>query len=69
MGEEIEFEPESPEKWNTYILADGTKLRLKAVAASVVRLDEYLPNGEPIYIVNSTPVVAADVPDALKKKA
>jgi len=68
MGEEVEFEPDGAEKWNVYLLTDGTKLRLKAVAASIVRLDEYLPTGEPIYIVNSTPVVAVDVPDSLRKK-
>lgn len=69
MGQEVDFEPQEPEKWNVYMLEDGTKIRLKAVASSVVRLDEYLPNGEPIYIINSTPIVAADVPDNLKKTA
>lgn len=67
MGEEIEFESDGPEKWNTYILADGTKLRLKAVAASIVRLDEYLPTGDPVYLVNASNVIATDVPDKLKK--
>jgi hypothetical protein len=66
MGEEIEFEAER-ESWSTYILGDGTKLRMKAVAASIVRLDEYLPTGEPIYVVNASNVVAADVPDQLRK--
>ncbi|MGH9690577.1 MAG: hypothetical protein ACRD4C_05725 [Candidatus Acidiferrales bacterium] len=68
MGEEVEFETER-ESWNTYLLADGTKVRLKAVAASIVRLDEYLPNGDPMYIVNASNVVATDVPDQLKKGA
>lgn len=67
MGEEIEFESEGAEKWNVYLLADGTKLRLKAVAASIVRLDEYLPTGDPIYMVNASNVVATDVPDQLKR--
>jgi hypothetical protein len=67
MGEEIEFETER-ESWNTYLLLDGTKVKLKAVAASIVRLDEYLPNGEPMYIVNASNVVATDVPDALKRR-
>ncbi len=67
MGEEVEFETER-ENWNTYLLADGTKVRLKAVAASIVRLDEYLPNGDPMYIVNASNVVATDVPDQLKRK-
>jgi hypothetical protein len=68
MGEEVEFEPDGAEKWNLYILADGTKLRLKAVAASIVRLDEFLPTGDPMYLVNASNVVATDVPNDLKKK-
>lgn len=67
-GEEVEFETER-ENWNTYLLVDGTKVRLKAVAASIVRLDEYLPNGDPMYIVNASNVVATDVPDQLKRGA
>jgi hypothetical protein len=35
MGQEIEFETE-PENWNTYLREDGTKIRLKAVASSIV---------------------------------
>lgn len=66
-GEDVEFESDGAEKWNVYILADGTKLRLKAVAASIVRLDEFLPTGDPIYLVNASNVVATDVPDHLKR--
>jgi len=67
MGQEIEFESER-ESWNTYILADGTTLKLKAIVSSVVRLDEHLPNGDPLYLVNASNVVATDVPEGLKKK-
>ena len=68
MGQELEFETER-ENWNTYILEDGTKLRLKAVAASIVRLDEFLPSGDPMYLVNASNVVATDVPENLKRRA
>lgn len=67
LGQEIEFETER-EGWNVYILEDGTRLKLKSVAATIVRLDEYLPNGEPIYLVNASNVVASDVPDNLKRR-
>jgi hypothetical protein len=67
MGQELEFETER-ESWNTYILEDGTKVKLKAVASSIVRLDEYLPNGDPMYIVNASNVVATDIPDNLKRQ-
>jgi hypothetical protein len=48
-------------------LADGTKVKLKAVAATIIRFDEYLPNGDPMYMVNASNVVATDVPDNLKR--
>jgi len=67
MGEEIEFEAER-ENWSIYLLADGTKMRMKAVAATIIRLDEYLPNGDPMYMVTASNVVATDVPEKLKKQ-
>ena len=67
MGEEIEFETER-EGWNTYILHDGTKLKLKSVVAAIIRLDAWKQDGEPLYLVNASNVVTADVPDQLKKK-
>ena len=66
-GESVEFETEA-ESWNTYILHDGTKLKLKAVVTQVVRLDAYKPDGDPVYLINSSNVVVADVPDQLKQK-
>jgi len=66
-GEEIEFETER-EGWNTYILHDGTKLKLKAVVGQIIRLDAYKPDGEPVYLVQASNVVTADVPENLKKK-
>lgn len=68
LGQEIPFETER-ESWNTYILEDGTSLKLKAVAANIVRLDEYQENGDPIYIANASLVVATDVPENLKRQS
>lgn len=67
MGQDIPFEAER-ESWNTYVLEDGTTLKMKAVVSGVIRLDEYLPNGDPMYLVNASNVVATDVPEGLKKK-
>jgi hypothetical protein len=67
MGQEVEFEPEGAERWNVYLLEDGTKLKLKSVAATIVRLDEFLPNGDPMYVVNASNVVATDIPENLKR--
>jgi hypothetical protein len=67
-GEEIDFEIEK-EGWNIYILNDGTKLKMKSVVANIIRLEEYKPDtGEPVYMINASPVIAADVPESLRKK-
>ena len=66
-GEEIEFEVER-EGWNIYILHDGTKLKIRSVVSSIIRLDAYKPDGEPIYILKSSNIATADVPEGLKLK-
>jgi hypothetical protein len=67
-GEEVEFETEH-EGFNIYILHDGTKLKLKAVVGKIIRLDAYNPQNEPLYMVQASNVMIADVPDNLKRKA
>ncbi len=69
MAEEVEFEADSAEKWNTYVLHDGTTLKLKAVLADVLRVDgEYAPNGDPLYTVNASIVVSTSAPENMRKK-
>jgi len=68
MGQDVSFEPEK-ESWSVYLLEDGTTLKMRAIAASIIRLDEFMPNGDPMYLVNASNVVATDVPDNLKRKA
>lgn len=69
MAEEVEFEADSAEKWNTYALHDGTTLKLKAVLADVLRIDgQYAPNGDPLYTVNASIVVSTSAPDNMRKK-
>lgn len=67
MGEEIEFETDR-EGWNAYILHDGTRIKLKSVVATIIRLDAYRPDGTPLYLVQSSNVVSSDVPENLKRK-
>jgi hypothetical protein len=67
LGEEVEFEVER-ESFNIYILHDGTKLKLKAVVGKIIRLDSYKPDGDPLYMVEASNVMIADVPDNLKNK-
>ena len=66
-GEEVEFETER-EGFNSYILHDGTRLKMKTVVAEVLRLDIHKPDGEPIYVINSQNMVSAIIPGNLKKK-
>jgi len=70
MAEEIEFESDSGEKWNTYALHDGTALKLKVVLTDVLRVEgQFAPNGDPLYTVNASIVAATNSPESLKKKA
>src|SRR2546425_12568672 len=58
----------SQERWNEYILEDGTTIRIKVVATEVYRVDELRnSDGDPVYQVKSNTVVSAIVPDELKK--
>ena len=67
FGEEVEFETER-EAFNVYILHDGTKLKLKVVVSAVIRLEAYTPDGTPLYTIQASNVLAADVPESLKKQ-
>jgi hypothetical protein len=47
------------ERFIQYRLEDGSILKVKNVATSVLRVDnEYLPDGNPVYLVLSSPVVS-----------
>jgi hypothetical protein len=54
------------ENWNEYLLDDGTVLKIKIVLTEVMRVEgEFDPQGNPMYLVNSQPVVNVDAPDEL----
>jgi hypothetical protein len=56
------------EHWNEYLIDDGAVIRVKLVATEVLRLDgEYDGNGNPVYIVQSTNVMAVDAPEGLRR--
>jgi hypothetical protein len=57
------------EYWNEYILEDGAVVKIKLVMTNVVRVeDEYDANGAPVYLAQSTNVMAVSAPDKLRKK-
>lgn len=66
-GEDVEFEAEH-EGFNTYLLHDGTKLKMKSVVSEVLKLDLRNAEGEPIYVLKSANIVTAIVPESLKQK-
>jgi len=52
-----------------YTLEDGTVLRVKSVATSILRIDgQYLPDGSPAYLVVATPVATVESSLLMKKK-
>jgi hypothetical protein len=67
-ADRLEFEAEK-EPWCVYRLEDGTTLRMKTVLGSVSRLvDQYMPDGDPVYLLGVGGVPMLEVPPALKKK-
>ena len=66
QGTLVDFET-IREEYNTYKLSDGATVRMKTVVTSIIRTQEFNPDGEPVYIVNSQNVLVADVPDELKR--
>jgi len=68
QGEDIDI-VEEEEKWNTYKLSDGTTLKVKLVLREVKRLKKWRPDGNPIYMINTSNVVRTiDIPKQLKAK-
>ena len=61
---------ESSERWSELTLGDGTIIRIKMTVAQVVRLDgQFDKDGNPVYVLKSTPTVAViSVPEGLRKK-
>jgi hypothetical protein len=49
------------ERFNFYVLEDGTVLRVKSVATAMLRVEgQFLPDGNPIYIVVTSPAVSVE---------
>jgi len=71
---EIEADPveviKADEPWCEYVLADGTRIRVRHVLGAVFRAkEEHTDSGEPLYITRSQNVViASEVPEDLKRK-
>lgn len=71
-GREVDGTPvtatQSSEYWNQYLLDDGSIIRMKLVATEFARVDgEYDNEGNPVYVIRSTNVVACQAPEELRK--
>ena len=59
---------QSGENWNEYLLEDGTVLKMKLVLKKVYKVDgEFDPEGNPVYVMQSTNVTSVSAPGNLKK--
>lgn len=67
-GEVVDFEAPA-ENFNSYVLADGTTIKLKTVLLEVVRIiDEYGPSGDPVYAFTAQQIMNVNSPENLKQK-
>lgn len=64
----VDFEVEK-ESFSTYILHDGSSIKIKPVLVEVFRIDgEYAPNGDPIYGFNVQQIAAINANESLRRK-
>ena len=66
-GREVEASPvdvnQANEKWNEYLLEDGTVLKMKLVLKKVMKVDgEFDSEGNPVYVMQSTNVTSVTSP-------
>jgi hypothetical protein len=67
IAETVDFEADK-EQWSTYILHDGSTLRVKAVVTEVARLEgEYDAKGDPVYMVQASQVMHVNAPESLRR--
>ncbi|MBI3323933.1 MAG: hypothetical protein HYZ92_01475 [Candidatus Omnitrophica bacterium] len=60
---------QSTERWNEYLLDDGTVLKAKLVVTNIYRVDaQHDPEGNPIYVIQSTNVLSVNAPEELRRK-
>ena len=72
-GQDVDAElvdvSQTSERWNEYLLEDGTILKVKLVLTNVYRVTgQHDSEGNPVYILQSTNVVSTNAPENLRKK-
>jgi len=66
-AEDMEFKT-GREDWNEYQIEDGFAVRIKLVVSSILKTGERDPQGNPVYIVQSTNIVKVLPPETYAKK-
>lgn len=70
---EVDVEPidvhQASERWNEYLLDDGSVLKVKLVLKKVFRVpDQYDGEGCPVYVFQSQNVTTTHSPENLRRK-
>lgn len=73
QGKEVDATPVTPtqsnEHWNNYLLEDGSVIRMKLVVTEFLKIDgQYDQEGNPVYAIKSTNVVAVETPEDQRKR-
>ena len=66
-AEDMEFQT-GKEDWNEYQVEDGFTVRIKLVVSSILKTQERDPQGNPVYIVQSTNIVKVLPPETYSRK-
>lgn len=48
---------ESKELWSEYVLEDGNKIKTKQAVVNIVKLNKTAPDGNPVYVLQSQPMM------------
>jgi len=59
---DMKFKQVNEEKWNKYLLKDGTKIMAKLAITDIGKTDKYDEFGDPIYNIQSQPLFKAVPP-------
>lgn len=66
-AEDMEFQS-GREDWNEYQVEDGYSVRIKLVVSSILKTQDRDPQGNPVYIVQSTNIVKVLAPESYSRK-
>jgi hypothetical protein len=66
-AEDMEFQT-GREDWSEYQVEDGFTVRIKLVVSSILKTQERDPQGNPVYIVQSTNIVKVLPPETYTRK-